>query len=246
MDIWGICPGRYTKKNRLNTKMMDDALAELPPLEGIVAENIRPEYGQQYRKMAATQKKVDRPAVIKAQYEAPQAGRQEVILLGSAGQRVITAGEILCIAGLAAGLKTTQKNEYNITVLRGPSISELILSPEEIDYTGIDIPSVVVALDQEGVDRRRDLFRHLAKDTLVIQIGGTTIPASKARIHLVDLKGQGIKGMDRALASLAVLAKLKRVIRPEMLEAALKVRFKGKALKSSLELINRVEIGHRG
>jgi hypothetical protein len=131
-------------------------------------------------------------------------------------------------------------------VLRGPSISELILSPEEIDYTGIDIPSVVVALDQEGVDRRRDLFRHLAKDTLVIQIGGTTIPASKARIHLVDLKGQGIKGMDRALASLAVLAKLKRVIRPEMLEAALKVRFKGKALKSSLELINRVEIGHRG
>ena len=246
MDIWGICPGRYTKKNRLNTKMMDDALAELPPLKGIVAENIRPEYGQQYRKMAAAQKKVDRPAAIKAQYEAPQVGRQEVILLGSAGQRVITAGEILCIAGLTAGLKTTQKNEYNITVLRGPSISELILSPEEIDYTGIDIPSVVVALDQEGIDRRRDLFGHLAKDTLVIQISGTTIPANKARIHLVDLKGQSIKGMDRALASLAVLAKLKRVIRPEMLEAALKVRFKGKALKSSLELINRVEIGHWG
>jgi len=70
-----------------------------------------------------------------------------------------------------------------------------------------------------------------------------TITASKARIHLVDLKDQGIKGPDRALASLAVLAKLKKVIRPEMLEAALKVRFKGKALKSSLELIDRVEIG---
>jgi Pyruvate/2-oxoacid:ferredoxin oxidoreductase gamma subunit len=243
MDIWGICPGRYTKKNRLNTKMMDDTLAKLPPLEGIVAENIRPEYGQQYRKMAATQKKVAKPAVIKAQYEAPQVGRQEVILLGSAGQRVITAGEILCIAGLTAGLKTTQKNEYNITVLRGPSISELILSPEEIDYTGIDMPSVVVALDQEGVDRRRGRFKHLAKGVLVIQISGVTIPASKARIHLVDFKDQGIKGTDRALASLAVLAKLKKVIRPEMLAAALRVRFKGSALKSSLELIDRVKIG---
>ena len=79
-------------------------------------------------------------------------------MLGSAGQRIITAGEILCLAGLTAGLQTTQKNEYNITVLRGPSISELILSPEEIDFTGIENPTVMVALDQEGVDRRRDLF----------------------------------------------------------------------------------------
>jgi Pyruvate/2-oxoacid:ferredoxin oxidoreductase gamma subunit len=223
--------------------MMDDALAKLPPLEGIVAANIRPEYGQQYRKMAATQEKVARPAVIKAQHQAPQVGRQEVILLGSAGQRVITAGEILCIAGLTAGLRTTQKNEYNITVLRGPSISELILSPEEIDYTGIEMPSVVIALDQEGVDRRRSLFKHLEKDALVIQISGVTIPASKARIHVVDLKDQGIKGTDRALASLAVLAKLKKVIRSEMLEAALRIRFRGKVLKSSLELIDRVKIG---
>ncbi|MGD9042499.1 MAG: thiamine pyrophosphate-dependent enzyme [Desulfobacterales bacterium] len=243
MDIWGICPGRYTKKNRLKPKMIDDALAKLPPLEGIIAENKRPEYGRQYRKIAAAQKKVTKPAVIKAQYETPQAGRQEIILLGSAGQRVITAGELLCIAGLTAGLKTTQKNEYNITVLRGPSISELILSPHEIDYTGIEMPSVVVALDQDGVDRRRDLFKDLAKDVLVIQISGVKVPASEARIHLVDFKDQGIKSTDRALASLAVMAKLNKVIRPEMLEAALKVRFKGEALKSSLELIDRVETG---
>jgi pyruvate/2-oxoacid:ferredoxin oxidoreductase beta subunit len=234
MDIWGICPGRYTKKNRLTTKMIDEALAKLPPLEGIVAENTRPEYGQHYRKLAAVRKKAAKPTVIKAQYEAPQVGRQEVILLGSAGQRIITAGELLCIAGLTAGLKT---------VLRGPSISELILSPEKIDYTGIDLPSVVVALDQEGVDRRRDLFARLAKEALIIQIGGVTLPASKANIHRVDLKAQSIKRTDWALASLAVLAKLEKVIRPEMLEAALKIRFTGKAVTSSLGLIGRVEIG---
>jgi pyruvate/2-oxoacid:ferredoxin oxidoreductase beta subunit len=243
MDIWGICPGRYTKKNRLTPKMIDEALAKLPPLEGIVAENARPEYGQHYRKMAATQKKAARPAVIEARYEAPQMGRQEVILLGSAGQRIITAGELLCIAGLTAGLKTTQKNEYNITVLRGPSISELILSPDKIDYTGIDRPSVVVALDQEGIDRRANLFKHLTKDALIIQISGVKLPASKARIHPVDLKKLGIKRSDWALASLAVLAKLKRVIQPEMLKAALEIRFQGKTLTSALDMIARVEIG---
>jgi 2-oxoglutarate ferredoxin oxidoreductase subunit beta len=243
MDIWGICPGRYTKKNRLTPKMIDEVLAKLPPLAGVVPENMRPEYSQHYRRMAAEQKKVPNPAVIEARFKAPQAGRQSVILLGSAGQRIITAGELLCLAGLTAGLKTSQKNEYNITVLRGPSISELILSPVEIDFTGIDHPTVVVALDQEGVDWRRNLFKHLGKDTLIIQISGVTLPASEAGIHRVDFKGQRIKRPDWALASLAVLAKLKKVIRTEMLETALKVRFKGDALKASLELIDRIEIG---
>ena len=240
MDIWGICPGRYTKKNRLTPKMIDEALAKMPPLEGIVAENARPEYGQRYRKMASVQKKANRPAVIEARYEAPQVGRQEVVLLGSAGQRIITAGELLCIAGLTAGLKTTQKNEYNITVLRGPSISELILSPEKIDYTGIDMPSVVVALDQEGIDRRGDLFERLAKDALIIQISGVTLPASIADIHQVDLKNLGIKRTDWALASLAVLAKLNRIISAEMLKAALKLKFKGKNYQAALEIISRL------
>jgi 2-oxoglutarate ferredoxin oxidoreductase subunit beta len=243
MDIWGICPGRYTKKNRLTPKMIDEALAKLPPLEGVMAENIRPEYGHHYRQMAADRNEIPAPAVIRKQYKAPQAGRQEVILLGSAGQRVITAGELLCIAGLTAGLNTTQKNEYNITVLRGPSISELILSPEEIDFTGIETPTVMVALDQEGVDRRRDLFERLAENALIIQTSGVILPASKARIHQVDFKSQGIKRMDWALASLALLAKLKIVINAQMLEAALKARFKGRVLDSALELVKKVNLG---
>ena len=239
MDIWGICPGRYTKQNRLTPKMIDETLAKRPPLEGIVAENVRPEYGQQYRRMAADQKEVPTPILIRKQYQAPQAGRQEVILLGSAGQRIITAGELLCLAGLTAGLKTTQKNEYNITVLRGPSISELILSPDEIDFTGIENPTAVVALDQEGVDRRRDLFELLAEDALIIQASGVNLPASKARIHHVDFKDQGIKSPDWALASLAVLAKLNRIISSDMLKAALNLKFKGKSYQAALEIIGR-------
>jgi len=137
-------------------------------------------------------------------------------------------------------LNTTQKNEYNITVLRGPSISELILSPEEIDYTGIGRPGVIVALDQEGVDRRRDMFDSLNSDTLILQSNGVEVPAAGARIHPMDLKSQKIKKIDWALASLGVLAKLGRIINPEMLAAALKIKFKGKTLDNALELVRKV------
>jgi pyruvate/2-oxoacid:ferredoxin oxidoreductase beta subunit/Pyruvate/2-oxoacid:ferredoxin oxidoreductase gamma subunit len=239
LDIWGICPGRFTKKNRLTPKAIEAALAELPTIQGEVPENARQEYGAQYRAAAARQKPVGDPMQIEARFVPPQPGRKEAVLLGSAGQRIITAGEILFLAGLTASLQTTQKNEYNITVLRGPSISELILAPEEIDYTGIERPSVIVALDQEGVDRRRALFTNLEADTLVVQIEGVKIPACQAQVQQVDLRAHGIKKPDWALASLAILAHQKQIISLDMLTAALKIRFKGKVLESSLELIQK-------
>jgi pyruvate/2-oxoacid:ferredoxin oxidoreductase beta subunit/Pyruvate/2-oxoacid:ferredoxin oxidoreductase gamma subunit len=243
LDIWGICPGRYTKKNRLTPKLIEEAISALPPAEGTVSHNVRKEYAGHYRELAAARGKMPSAMKIRARFQPPRSLRQEVVLLGSAGQRVITAGEILCLAGLSAGLRTTQKNEYNITVLRGPSISELILSPEDIDYTGIERPVVVVALGQEGVDRRKEIFDRLADDALIIQSAGIRIPPSKARIYKIDFKSQGIKKPDWGLASLALLAGLDTVINFNMLEFALKTRFAGKAREDAMNLVKLVERG---
>ena len=183
---------------------------------------------------------VPEPEKVEARYEPPDATRQEVVILGGAGQRVITAGEILCLAGLTAGLKATQKNEYDITVLRGASNAEVILSSEEIGFTGIERPSVIAALGQDGVGRRRGLFESVDRDTLVLQADGIEVPETNATVRRVDFRGQRIKSQDWALASVSLLAKLNRVISPEMLKSALETRFKGQSLVSSLELLDRV------
>ena len=135
-----------------------------------------------------------------------------------------------------------QKNEYNITVLRGPSISEVILSPEQIGYTGIDRPHVVLALAEEGVQRRKPLFRGLDENTLIIQVQGVDLPPTRARVHRVDFKGQKIKSTDWAIAALSVLAKLNKVITLKMLRAALSNRFGGQVLESSHQLVDRVRV----
>jgi len=241
MDIWGVCPGRYTKSNRLTPKVIDEMVAAQSPFVGEIPENSRPEYGHHYKAMAAEQKTAPEPAKVEAVFDPPQNARREVILLGSAGQRIITAGEILCLAGMFAGLNTTQKNEYNITVLRGMSISELILSPEKIDFAGIKKPSVIVALGQEGVDRRKGMFAELDDSTLILQVDGVKVPGCKAKIRQANFKSQGIKAPDRALASLGVMAKLGNTLNRDMLESAINLRFKGKALEASCELIDRVE-----
>ena len=164
----------------------------------------------------------------------------DVVILGSAGQRIITAGEILCLAGLTAGFQTTQKNEYNITVLRGHSITEVILSPQAIGYTGIERPDVVLALSQEGVDRRKRLFDSLDNSALILQAPGVSIPSCKGEILQASFKSQKIKSTDWALAALIVLAKMNRVIHLEMLKSALKYKFRNNLLESSLDLVKRV------
>ena len=243
IDVWGICPARYTKRNKLTPQIIEDSLSKLPSIKGPLDTNLREEYGRHYRKLAACQTPVSPPAKIAIEFDPPEPGRQEVVILGSAGQRIITAGEILCLAGLSGGLKTTQKNEYNITVLRGPSISELILSPQEIGFTAIERPDVIIALSQEGVERRKDLFDHLDNKALIIRDSKIEIPPCNTGIHQIDYKSQKIKSPDRALAALSVLAKLNKGINPDMLQAALKFRFKDNILASALDLIGRVKIG---
>ena len=242
MDIWGICTGRYVKSNKLTPQMIDENLKKLEPLEGPVAKNERKEYGRHYREVASTLNRVSPPANVERTCDPPSPVRQEVIFLGSAGQRILTAGEILCYAGLTAGLHVTQKSDYNITVLTGPSITEIILSPREIAFTGIQRPSVILALAQEGVVRRKGLFGVVDEETMVFVVRGVELPPTKALVRELDLKGQRIKSTDWALAGLAVLAKQKKVISLEMLQGALGLRFKEPVLSSSLELVNRVQI----
>jgi pyruvate/2-oxoacid:ferredoxin oxidoreductase beta subunit/Pyruvate/2-oxoacid:ferredoxin oxidoreductase gamma subunit len=240
VDIWGVCPGRYTKRNRLTPKAIQEALERLRPAETLLKSRNRAEYGQNYRDAAARQSPVSTPQGVEAMFKAPQTGRQEVVILGSAGQRIVTAGELLCLAGISAGMHASQKNDYPITVLRGHSVSELILSETGIGYTGIASPQVVIALAQEGVARRKAMFAGLAPEAVIVKTAGLELPHNAAKVIEVDFKAAKIKSPDWALASLIFMAKQDLVLNLDMLEAGLAHRFKGKVRDQALTLIDRV------
>ncbi|KIX14142.1 thiamine pyrophosphate-dependent enzyme [Dethiosulfatarculus sandiegensis] len=241
LEIEGVCPGRYTKRNKITPKTIQEGLDADQRPQGPIPENQRTEYGDAYRAECEALEPLGRPLTIEKHFNPPFEGRVSVSLQGSAGQRAITAGELLGLAAQSAGLYATQKNEYNITVLRGPSITELNFSPVQIGYTGIEKPDVVLALAPEGVERRKEVYAKLGPETLVIQAAGVEIPETGAQVRLVDFKGQGLKNVDWSLASLAVLAKLNKVITLDMLNLALENRFKGKVLEISKVLVTNVE-----
>jgi 2-oxoglutarate ferredoxin oxidoreductase subunit beta len=237
VDIWGICPGRYSKRNRVTPKSIAEGLEQLPDLGESLAGNAREEYSRAYRAEASKLSPVADPEAIEATFRPPQNGRQEIVLLGSAGQRIITAGELLCLAAATAGLHATQKNDYPITVMRGHSVSEIVCSETPIDYTGIERPTTIIALGQEGVNRKKAMFRDLGADTLIVKAGDVELPASGGAVMEVDFKAENIRSGDRALTALARLAADNRVLSRDMLITALKLRFSGKTLDSVLATV---------
>jgi Pyruvate/2-oxoacid:ferredoxin oxidoreductase gamma subunit len=240
MDIWGICPGRYTRKNRINRGDILRKIQSLQPYSGVVSTNERPEYVEAYRMMGEELKQPAPPIRMETQHQPPQRRKSEILFLGSAGQRVVTAGEVLCLAALSAGLQVTQKNDYDITVLKGPSVSEIILWPEEVGYTGIERPDIILVISEDGVKRRRQAFTQIGKDGLVLYAGGVEIPPCEAELICIHCKEKGLAPQNWALGVLAALADRNRAINMEMLETALEARFSGNQLEAVRSTVRKV------
>ncbi|MGD9877295.1 thiamine pyrophosphate-dependent enzyme [Desulfococcus sp.] len=242
VDIWGICPGRYARQNRLTPRRIADSIAELPDLSSFKTLNDRMEYGRAYRQEAVLQDAPPDPVRIEPVFKAPWKGRREVVVLGGAGQRIVTAGELLCLAGAAAGCYATQKNDYPVTVMRGHSVSEVILSETEIEYAGIENPAVVIALAAEGVGRRKGMFGRLSPESMVIRALGVALPPCGATVVDIDFKSKQIKSPDWALASLAVLARENRILTMAMLKKTLELRYSEGVLEAALTVVEKTNI----
>lgn len=239
LDIQGICTGRLTAGNKLTPAM----IAKTAQLSGnpseIMPENIRPEYVTAYRKSASAQPPAPAPLRVLKRFKPIVSGRKEVLILGGAGQRIVTAGEILCLAGMTAGLQVTRKTDYPVTVLRGYSLCEVVLSTEKIVFTGIEAPTLIIALSQEGVDRKRNLLERISTNPVVIMAAGVSMPPSCKNILSFDFRFLGIKSRDWALASLGILSKNKDCISEKMLMAALSIRFKSDSLAAAEGVIKK-------
>ncbi|SDP32214.1 thiamine pyrophosphate-dependent enzyme [Desulforhopalus singaporensis] len=240
VETLGLCTGRYTKRNKLTPKILDQMIADLPVRNGLVEKNARPEYGELYRKFAAEKTHFPEPVTIEKRFSLEKPEPQEVVILGSAGMRIVTAGDIVCYAGLSAGMNVSMKNDYNITVLRGQSVSEILISPEKIGYAGIKAPTVVLALSEEGVQRRKNIFKTLSPSTFVLKEKSVEIPDTGAEVHEIDFKSYKISKPDWALASLGFLADKEKLFTSEMLQFAIRSRFNEKVSASALETVAKL------
>lgn len=154
IDVWELCVAYYVGSNRLTPPR----LRELSEATGL-------RFGVLHRaegRRAGGEASGEAPAADEARGGvSPFAGgvldwspaRVGLRMAGSAGQRIRSAVGVLGEIVVAGGLYAAQYDDFPISVRKGHSVSDLVVSREPIRYAGVDEPDLVIVMSADGQRR---------------------------------------------------------------------------------------------
>lgn len=147
VEILELCTAYATRWNALTGAKLREVAAAAGYELGVLADEPRAVFGSEARRPAPAAASPPDAALGGA---ATLDRRLGLVLAGTAGERVQTAATLLATAAMRCGLRVTQKNDNPVTQGTGFSVSEVILSPEEIHFTGIEAPDAVLVVSADG------------------------------------------------------------------------------------------------
>jgi pyruvate/2-oxoacid:ferredoxin oxidoreductase beta subunit/Pyruvate/2-oxoacid:ferredoxin oxidoreductase gamma subunit len=183
LDIWELCVAYYSPYNQFKKNDLFNLLKQYDLKTGLLVDKPRPEYSVQYKTAIEKQKgkiKIDRE--IEAKYSHSVEKQTGIVIAGAAGQKIKSTATLFSKAAMLSGLEVTQKDDYPITVMTGHSIAEIILSPHNIDYTGIEFPDYFVIISEEGAIRVKRKIESLPPTCTVLVDEDIQLPETKAKI----------------------------------------------------------------
>ena len=169
VEVLEYCPVRTARRDEVADRRLEDAAAALG--RTVEPQRIsRPAFVETYRTRHAALAPEPPHPPLTAGYKSTLDRPVCIVVAGTAGEHVQTAAQVLCAAAVTAELDCTQKNDNPVTVGSGFSLSEVILSPFEISFTGIERPDAIIITSEPGLAevRRRGLPEKLAAGGIVV------------------------------------------------------------------------------
>lgn len=225
IDIWELCTSYFVPNNKFSKKALMDTMEGLDMQAGVMHEVTQPEYSRAYRAAVAKQlgEAVMEPKPLKIKYKSQLRTKLQLVIAGEAGTKIGSAGGAFCRGAVLSGLRATQRHDYPITVKSGHSVGEVILSPEEILFTGISKPDVVLALFPEGLRKVREQIEKLDEEDLLVINAGLLPVDTRARKLMIDF-GKAPATLKRkeywAIMALAELLRHERIYPLEAFQEA--------------------------
>jgi Pyruvate/2-oxoacid:ferredoxin oxidoreductase gamma subunit len=220
LDVWELCTAYYVPKNKASRRTLATTLEELGLASGLIQRRDTADYAVAYRDAGAALagQPTLAPDPLPQRFAPLLDHRVGLVLAGSAGAKVRTAGRLLAEAAVLSGLWAAQRDDYPVTVKTGHSISELILASEPFEYTGISRPDALVLVAPEGLARsRRRLLERTPEQRLY---AAADLEGIEGGAPLLALDVERVPHGGRALALLAAALVDGGALAPEALEAA--------------------------
>ncbi len=204
LDVWELCTAYYVPRNHIKKKDIYNQIKQCGFATGLLADKARPEFGARYRELAKANNAAPREAQeITVSFDHNVHHQTSIVIAGSAGEKIQSSATIFAKAAILAGLKATQKDDFPVTVMTGHSISEIVLSPDEIEYTGIDVPDYILVLSVDGLKKVRERIRDLPATSMVLADDSLDLPETKARVLCLPFVKAASKVDRRSAVALA-------------------------------------------
>jgi pyruvate/2-oxoacid:ferredoxin oxidoreductase beta subunit len=224
VEILELCPEHAVGKNDLTGNSLKEmvernAPVHLRPQPGIA----RKEFGKLYKEKfpAASDPRATDAGVHTNNVRSGCLTSTGIVIAGSAGERVQSSARRLCEAAARCGLSCTQKNDNPVTQGSGFSLSEVILSPREIHYTGIQSPAAVILVSQDGVNEvaARGVFETMTDATLLIADASLELPAGRGTVVKKPFRKE-FGGTKAAAKAVEEYVRLTEIVPQELLQGS--------------------------
>ncbi|MBM3129509.1 MAG: 2-oxoglutarate synthase [Chloroflexi bacterium] len=154
LDIWELCTAYYVPGNDFSRAALMQTIQRLKFPLGVLQKMESPELARAYRdQISNLQSPISNAQPIATKFDSALTKTTRVILAGAAGGKVRSTASALAIGGMMSGLWATQRDDYPVSVMSGYSVSEVILSRDEILYMGIEKPDILAVLTPEGLSQ---------------------------------------------------------------------------------------------
>jgi len=186
LDVWDLCTAYFVRNNKFSRRRLGQTMEGLGFESGVLYRNDRPEFARAYRNLGKGAHSGLRRSAVAARYQAALTRRFHFVVAGSAGGRVRSAARLVALAGMRSGLWAVQRDDYPITVKSGHSVSEVILGPDEIHYSGVDRPDALVIISEDGLRKVGPHLENMTADGTVYLNANLAIPDTAAGVVTVD------------------------------------------------------------
>jgi 2-oxoglutarate ferredoxin oxidoreductase subunit gamma len=166
-----------------------------------------------------------------------------IIISGTGGQGVISAGEFLSEALFREGYEVVATRSYGAEARGGSARSEVIVSDEEIYDLEINEASVIIAMSMPAY---RSFIGRAGKEALILVekqiLAELTDKDLKENVHLVEIPANEIAGalgnpVVANMVFLGALIKKTGLLTPEKLEETVKKLFRSALQESNIKAI---------
>jgi hypothetical protein len=165
----------------------------------------RPEFARALREGALATPPPPPPRSYAARFASRLSAPFGLVLAGSAGGWGRAAPRLPARAALLAGLHAAERDDFPVTVKTGHSLSELVLSPRPLAWSGVTQPDAIVVASEEGLGAARRALAQAAPRSHLYLVPGLALPPSLAERFPLDLAASGV-ALGRAGHALALLS----------------------------------------